>query len=190
MCNGAVVLFKRKNSKRWQARIRRSSGEWIVYSTKQKDIEQAAAVAEEKYRDIQYAQRTGRIDVTRRFSSVCKLVGRSFLKRQQRTQLMLPRNLVQVIDKYIEPILGSYMCHNIDADALRMYSAKRQEMIGHKPSESTVATHNTALNYLFRKAKEQNFIEFIPKTINDGAESKRRPYFTIKEMRVLICTEI
>jgi hypothetical protein len=64
LCHGAVVLFKRKNSKRWQARIRRSSGEWIVYSTKQKDIEQAAAVAEEKYRDIQYAQRTGRIDVT------------------------------------------------------------------------------------------------------------------------------
>ncbi len=185
MCNGAVVLFKRKNSKRWQARIRRSSGEWIVYSTKQKDIEQAAAVAEEKYRDIQYAQRTGRIDVTRRFSSVCKLCRKELLEKAERTQLMLPRNLVQVIDKYIEPILGSYMCHNIDADALRMYSAKRQEMIGHKPSESTVATHNTALNYLFRKAKEKNFIEFIPKTINDGAESRRRPYFATKELRAL-----
>jgi len=185
LCNGAVVLFKRKNSKRWQARIRRSSGEWIVYSTKQKDIEQAAAVAEEKYRDIQYAQRTGRIDVTRRFSSVCKACRKELLEKAQRTQLMLPRNLAQVIDKYIEPILGSYMCHNIDADVLRMYSAKRQEMIGHQPSESTVATHNTALNYLFRKAKERNFIEFIPKTINDGVESKRRPYFTVREMRVL-----
>jgi len=146
LCNGAVVLFKRKNSQRWQARIRRSSGEWIVYSTKQKDIEQAAAVAEEKYRDIQYAQRTGRIDVTRRFSSVCKLCRKELLEKAQRTQLMLSKNLVQVIDKYIEPILGRYMCHNIDADALRMYSAKRQEMIGHRYDlpEDVVDTRDAA----------------------------------------------
>jgi hypothetical protein len=66
ICNGAVVLFNRNNSKRWQARIRRSSGEWVVYSTKCSDFDQATAVAEERYREIQYAQKTGKIDVTRR----------------------------------------------------------------------------------------------------------------------------
>jgi integrase len=179
------VLFKRKNSKRWQARIRRHSGEWLVYSTKQADFEAAAAVAEERYRDIQYAQRTGKIDVTKRFSSLCKVCRKELLAKADSTGLELPKNLVQVIDRYIDPILGSYMCHNIDGEVLRMYSVKRAEMIGHVPSESTVATHNTALNYLFRKAKALNFIEFIPKTINDGTKSRRRPYFASDELRLL-----
>ena len=53
------------------------------------------------------------------------------------------------------------------------------------PAKSTVATHNTALNRLFKKAKELNYIETIPKTINDGVDGKRRPYFNSYEMRVL-----
>ncbi|SEA84960.1 Phage integrase family protein [Desulfuromusa kysingii] len=77
------------------------------------------------------------------------------------------------------------MCHNIDTAALRIYSDKRKEIIGHTPTQSTIATHNSALNYLFRKAKEKNFIQFIPKTINDGVEGKRRPYFNDKEMKKL-----
>ncbi|MBW6510055.1 MAG: hypothetical protein K0A94_11005 [Desulfuromonadales bacterium] len=183
--NGAVVLFKRNRSKRWQARIRRNSGEWVVYSTKSADFDKAAAVAEERYREIQYAQKTGKIDVTRRFSSICQLCKKELLDEAVRTGQQTPKNYAQVIEKYIEPILGSYMCHNIDTAALRMYSEKRKEMIGHTPTQSTIATHNSALNYLFRKAKEKNFIQFIPKTINDGVEGKRRPYFNDKEMRIL-----
>ncbi len=185
ICNGNVVLFKRKNSKRWQARIRRNNGEWVDVSTKQKDFNDAAVVAEEKYRDIKYAQRTGKIDVTRRFSSICKLCKKELIEQYERTGQQTPKNYVQVIDKYIEPILGGYMCHNIDTAALRLYSQKRAEMIGHQPTQSTIATHNSALNYLFKKAKDKNFIDFIPKTINDGVEGKRRPYFTYDEMRIL-----
>lgn len=185
ICNGAVVLFKRKNSQRWQARIRRNAGEWVVYSTKQKDFEKASAVAEDKFRDIKYAQRTGKIDVTRKFSSVCQFCRKELLEEATRTERELPKDLVQVIDKYVEPILGAYMCHNIDTSVLRIYSQKRAEIIGHAPTVSTVATHNTALNYLFKKAKEKNFIEFIPKTINDGVSGKRRPHFNKDEMRYL-----
>jgi hypothetical protein len=69
---------------------------------------------------------------------------------------------------------------------LQQYSNKRREMLGKNPSSSTVATHNTALNYILRNARELNYIEFIPKTINDGDSSfKRRPYFNDKELRLL-----
>jgi hypothetical protein len=37
LCDGNVVLFRRKGSRRWQARIRRNTGRWVVYSTGQKD---------------------------------------------------------------------------------------------------------------------------------------------------------
>lgn len=96
ICNGAVVLFKRKNSQRWQARIRRNAGEWVVYSTKQKDFEKASAIAEDKFRGIEYAQRTGKIDVTRKFSSVCQFCRKELLEKAEHTNTQLPKDLVQV----------------------------------------------------------------------------------------------
>ena len=184
--DGNVVLFRRTGSKRWQARIRRNTGTWVVYSTKEIDIEIAKTVAENRYRDMKYAQQMGRIDVTRRFSTVCLQCRKELLEENQRTGRVLAKDMTQVIDKYILPILGSYMCHNIGRNELQTYSNKRSEMLGRNPSSSTVATHNTALNYIFKKAKELNYIEFIPKTMNDGDSSiRRRPYFNSKELHVL-----
>ena len=74
LCNGGVVLFKRDRSKRWQCRIRRLTGLWIDYTTGEADFDKAKAIAEEKYRDIKYRQETSKIDVSRRFSDVCKVV--------------------------------------------------------------------------------------------------------------------
>ncbi|MCP4288054.1 MAG: hypothetical protein GY792_27055 [Gammaproteobacteria bacterium] len=186
ICGGEVVLFRRQGSRRWQARIRRKIGTWVVFSTGQTDIEAAKTSAEDKYRDIKYAQKMGRVDVTRRFRSVCQQCRNELYEETERTKRELPKDLAQVIDRYIIPILGDYMCHNVTRDVLQQYSNKRREMMGRNPSSSTVATHNTALNYIFRKAKELNYIEFIPKTINDGDSSfKRRPYFNDKELRIL-----
>jgi len=66
ICGGEVVLFRRQGSRRWQARIRRKIGTWVVFSTGQTDFEAAKSSAENKYRDIKYAQKMGRVDVTRR----------------------------------------------------------------------------------------------------------------------------
>ena len=49
-CDDNVVLFQRENSKRWQCRIRRYTGEWVDYSTKETDLEKAKMVAEERSR--------------------------------------------------------------------------------------------------------------------------------------------
>ena len=70
ICDGDVVLFLRKDSNRWQARIRRSIGHWVVYSTGKSDIPAAKTSAETRYREIRYAQKMGKVDVTRRFKSV------------------------------------------------------------------------------------------------------------------------
>ncbi len=92
ICNGSVVLFQRQSSQRWQCRIRRKSGEWVDFSTKEKDFEAAKGVAEDRYREIQYAQKTGKIDVTRRFSSVCKLCRKELLNEAERTNQQNPKN--------------------------------------------------------------------------------------------------
>jgi len=49
LCSGDVVLFKRKNSKVWQARIKRYSGNWLDVTTKENDFDKAKKAAEKQY---------------------------------------------------------------------------------------------------------------------------------------------
>tara|TARA_B100000029_G_scaffold299388_1_gene292303 strand:+ start:351 stop:1862 length:1512 start_codon:yes stop_codon:yes gene_type:complete len=188
ICNGNVVLFQRENSKRWQCRIRRNTGTWIDYSTKQTDLKKAKKVAEERYESIKYRQEHGLIDVTRRFSDVCKLARKELLAEYEDTERILAKQLVQVIDKYLIPLLGNYQCHNIKTEQLREFSKKRVELMGKVPTTSTIATHNTALNYVFRKALSLNYIQYLPRLISNDGDStkKRRSYFDDTEMRQLI----
>ena len=83
ICDGNVVLFQRENSKRWQCRIRRNTGTWIDYSTKQTELKKAKKVAEERYRNILYRQEMKLIDVTRRFGDVAKVARKELLKESK-----------------------------------------------------------------------------------------------------------
>ena len=187
ICDGNAVLFQRENSKRWQCRIRRNTGTWVDYSTKQTDLEKAKKAAEERYRNITYRQEHGLIDVTRRFSDVCKSARKELLAEYEDTERILAKQLVQVIDKYLIPLLGNYQCHNIQTEQLREFSKKRAELMGKIPTTSTIATHNTALNYVFRKALSLNYIQYMPRLISNDGDStkKRRSYFNDTEMRQL-----
>jgi hypothetical protein len=60
----------------------------------------------------------GRVDVTRRFGSVCRQCARELHQEYERTQRDLAKDLAQVTDKYIIPILGDYMCHNVTRDVV------------------------------------------------------------------------
>ena len=80
ICDDNVVLFQRKNSQRWQARIKLRDGEWETYPTKQKDFESAQTAAEERWRDIKYCQETGKIAVTRKFSDVATVAVSGVMK--------------------------------------------------------------------------------------------------------------
>ncbi len=102
----------------------------------------------------------GRVDVTRRFRSVCQQCAKELYEETERTRRELPKDLAQVINKYVIPILGDYMCHNVTRDVLQQYSNKRRDMMGKNPSASTVATHNTALNYIVSAKKSASSATF------------------------------
>jgi hypothetical protein len=178
-------LFPRQNSKRWQCRIRRHTGEWVDYSTKETDLEKAKKVAEERYRDIKYRQETGKIDVTRRFGDVARVVRRELQKESKDKGIRKYKDYVLVIDRCLIPLFGKYQCHNIARDVLREFSENRIQMMGRVPSRSTVSTHNAALNQILRKAYKLNYIDAMPKLIVDGDRKKRRPSFSEEEYRAL-----
>ncbi|MDP6587454.1 MAG: hypothetical protein QF535_22595 [Anaerolineales bacterium] len=184
-CDGDVVLFQRTTSKRWQARIKRHTGIWVGFSTKETDFEKAKKVAEGRYRDIRHYQAEGKIDLTRRFSAVAQVVRRELNREARDKGIRKYRDYVLVIDRYLIPLLGRYYCHTITRDVLKEFSEKRRKMMGKVPSRSTVSTHNVALNYVLRKALDNNFIDAMPKLVMDGEGKKRRPGFDFDEYRAL-----
>jgi hypothetical protein len=143
--DSVVVLFQRESSKRWQCRIRRNTGTWVDYSTKQTDLKKAKKVAKEKWEEIKYRQDIEKIDITRRFSDVCKSARKELLAEYEDTGRVLAKQLVQVIDKYLIPLLGNYQCDNIKTEQLREFSKKRVELMGKVLTTSTIATHRAEL---------------------------------------------
>ena len=186
ICNGNVVLFKRARSRKWQCKVRRTTGKWVDYTTGTDDFNQATVIAEEKYRDIKYRQETGKVDITKRFRDVCQVAKKQLeaeYKKTGRTQL---NDKVRVIDKYLVPLLGQYNTHNITQKTLLEFDHARERMLGRKLSKSTINTHNSALNYVFELAKHHNYLVEVPMVGNTGTTSdKRRLHFNNKEYRKL-----
>jgi|TARA_B100000959_G_scaffold120250_1_gene126359 hypothetical protein len=60
------------------------------------------------------------------------------------------------------PILGKYNTHNITYEVLLGFDEKRTQIAGRELSTSAIRTHNSALNYVFRLAKTNNYIIEIP----------------------------
>ncbi len=60
--------------------------------------------------------------------------------------------------------------------------------MGKVPAASTIAAHNTALNYVFRKALSLNYIQYMPRLIsNDGDSTKKRQTNLLCSMTLVLC---
>jgi integrase len=93
-----------------------------------------------------------------------------------------------VIEEYLIPALGKRSITNIDYTALDELDAKRIEHMGKAPSQSTMLTHNAALNRVFDEAVIRNFLTEAnrPKLEAKGKASDRRPAFDMAEIRALV----
>lgn len=173
-----AVRFCQSNRVRepsWQCRIQRLTGLWIDYTTGEADFDKAKAIAEEKYRDIKYRQETGKVDVSKRFSDVCKVARRELLDEYEKTGRAQLKDKVRVIDKYQIPMLGKYNAHNITTKTLLDFDERREQILGRKPSKSTIKTHNSALAYVLNLAQAHNYILAVPVLLNSGAATEKRP---------------
>lgn len=175
-----VVLFKRARSEVWQARIRRTTGKWIAISTKMVDFEAACRVASDRKLQIDTAQKTGQVDVTRRFKDVAALTVR-VLQEQLDAGVgkSVYRDYIQAINGYLVPCFGGKPVHTINhADILRL-DQYRRDKLKRVPNKSTITTHNAALNKVFATAIERGFMLplQVPTLVNHGRPTLARPYF-------------
>ena len=127
--------------------------------------------------------------VTRRFRDVAKLaIQRMDAETANKQGKVSYVDYRRVIEDYLIPILGNRSITNIDSSALDELDAKRIELMKKVPSQSTMLTHNTALNRVFDEAVIRGFLTDAnrPKLDAKGKQSDRRPAFDLEELRALL----
>lgn len=186
--DGNVVLFLRKHSAQWQARIRRFSGKWFDVSTNTSDFERAKQVAGNKYDAMLRSQQTGDVDINRQFKDVARLTIRELHSELDKgIGKVVYESYILAINKYLIPCLGSLAIHNINHAHLARLDVFRTEKLGRTPNKSTVTTHNAALNRIFKTAIAHGFMlpTQIPQLHNKGLKPQARPYFDEREFAAL-----
>lgn len=190
--DGAVVLYKRERSNKWQARIKvgKGKGSWKRIATSESNVKKAAEIACEKYDEHKFRVKIGLAPDSRAFRLVAKIavqeiqneINSGYGKR-------VYEDYIRVIEKYLIPFFNNTHIDSIDYRSLIELDNYRKQRLNKLPAKSTLNTHNAALRRVFAVAVKNNWIsEFqVPNIINTGIneKAKRRPYFTIEEYRLL-----
>ena len=183
------MLFHRKRSKQWQARIKRFSGKWFDVSTGREDLEEAKAVAGHKYDVMLQNRAQGTVEVSRQFRDIARFTAKRLQAEiDAGTGRSVYRDYIQAINNYLIPCFTSTAVHNIDEKQLLRLDKFRRDKLNRDPNKSTVSTHNAALALVFQDAVERNYMlaTQVPTLGNSGRKGQARPYFSKDEISPLL----
>ncbi|MDP4301358.1 hypothetical protein Q8X39_11980 [Leptothrix discophora] len=182
-----LVLYRRARSTIWQCRFK-IDGTWQRASTKQRDLAKAKNAARDLWIAASVRKAQNLPVVTRKFRHVARLAS-----QRMRDELAVGRGKVsysgyeRVIEEYLIPFFGNYSITSIDSSALTLFDEWRTKRMGKAPMQSTLMTHNAALNRVFDEAVDRGFMTKAsrPELVNKGKEGERRPAFEVEEARAL-----
>ena len=188
LLDGDVKVYKRGNSKRWQATFKIDQ-HWVRISTGKTDLEEAKTEARDQYLEYKFRAKHDLPVVTKRFEDVARLAVAD-MKRQLDAGAgrKVYKDYIKAIEKYFIPFFGKTYITNIDHEKILAFNAWRVEQIGREPKASTLNTHNSAMNKVYAEAVARGFISQgkVPVLANNGEEAKRRPDFSLEDYRTMI----
>ena len=183
-----LVVYRRERSKIWQCRFK-VDNVWQRASTKERDIKKAKARAFEIRMEAEIRKRSNLPVITRKFRHVAKLAVERLeheiaIGKGKRSYT----DYIRVIQDYLIPILGNRSITSIDYQALDDLNVKRALLMEKAPAQSTMLTHNAALNRIFDEAVIRGFMTEAnkPKLEATGKKSERRAAFDMAELRALL----
>jgi hypothetical protein len=161
LLDGAAKVYKRGNSKRWQATFQ-IDGHWVRISTGKRDLVNAKTVAREQYLDYKFRSKHDLPVVTKRFEDVAQLAVADMQRQLDAgAGRKVFKDYIKAIDKYFIPFFGKTFITSIDHDKILAFNAWRVEQIGREPKASTLNTHNSAMNKVY--------------AVNAGAKPRQSP---------------
>ena len=188
LIESALIVYRRERSGIWQCRYK-VDGVWQRASTKESDLTKAKARAHELRMEAAIRRRSNLPVITRKFRDVARLAVERLeheiaVGKGKRSYT----DYIRVINDYLIPILGKKSITSIDYQALDELNIKRAELMEKVPTQSTMLTHNAALNRVFDEAVIRGFLTEAnkPKLEATGKKSERRAAFDIRELRALL----
>ena len=178
---GEVVLYKREDSTRWQARYKLKDLKWHRVATKHINLQYAAEVACEAYDRARFLFAENIPISSKRFDVAANLAVEE-MKRQLAAEVgkTVYNDYITAINKYLIPFFGKYNINTIGYEELQAFGTWREKEMGRKPVASTVTTHISAMNRVYDVAIERGWIaqQQIPKIKNTGAKGVAREAFS------------
>jgi integrase len=188
LLDGAVKVYKRGNSRLWQATFKIDE-HWIRVSTGKRDLEEAKQAARDQYLDYRFRAKHDLPVVTKRFEDVAKL---AIADMQRQLDAGAGRKVfkdyITALHRYFIPFFGKTFITSIDHDRIQAFNAWRVTVIGHEPKASTLNTHNSAMNRVYAEAVSRGFVmqAKVPILANNGEGAQRRPDFSLADYRTMI----
>ena len=183
-----LVLYKTPRSEVWQCRYK-VDHRWLRSTTKEYDQDKARTKAKELMIEAEIRRRSNLPVVTRRFKDIAKLaVERMQQERKAGTGKVIYLDYIIVIERYLIPFFGNRMVTSIDYTVLDEFDDWRIDHMRKPPTQSTLMTHNAALNRVFNEAVIRGYLSDItkPKLEAKGKAGDRRPAFNIEEVKALL----
>lgn len=187
--DGEVVLYRRENSGRWQARYKLADSKWHRISTKHRDINLAARVAAEAYDRARFLADADITITSKKFGAIAKAVADDLQAQlDSGNGKVVYYSYITAINNYLIPFFKNYNIGSINFEALREFDRWRTAKMKKKPRASTITNHNTALNRIFDYAVDMGFMgrQQILSLKNDSKKSEARPAFTQAEYKSLV----
>lgn len=188
LLDGAIRVYRRVRSKRWQAAFT-IDGHTVRISTGKRDLEEAKEYAGDAYLEYKFRHKNDLPIVTKKFSDVARLAIVD-MRKQLNAGLgkKVFKDYIVCIESYLIPFFGSQHVTSIDYQKIQDFYEWRRIKMGREPKASTLNTHNSAMNRVFDEAVARGFLAHknVPLLVNKGEKSERRPDFTREEYATMI----
>lgn len=188
--DGEVVLYRRANSQVWQARCRLLSGQWLRFSTKQRNLTDAAPRACQVYDETRFRERLGLAPQSRRFRDVAEAtLAQLRAELAAGTGKSIYRDYCAAIERYFIPFLGNRFFDRIDHGVMLEFERWRNSQLKRAPARSTLLTYAAAWQRIQQTALARGWITqttALPKLSVQGRGAQARPAFSGDEVKALL----
>ncbi len=179
----SLYVFLQDNSKRWYARFV-LYGKWYCKSTKQTSKDKAIAMAHRIFLDHEIRIESGTLVQSKRFRDVAELcINKMKLQLDHGDGKSVYKDYIRALNNYHIPYFDRIYITSINQDSIRQFDKWRNDLLKRVPARSTLQTHNSALQMVFKEAIEQRWMLAIqvPVLNSNGAAGQRRASFSTEE---------
>ena len=164
-----LTMYQRVEGGVWHYRIKLKTGEWYRLSSRETDFDEAKEIANRTYYTADYKEKNRLPQTTRKFKNVAKYaLTRLEDELDGGAGKVVYKDYIRTINNYLIPFFGKYDIANITIKLLSEYADWRDVQISlqknrrkttqinkFRVSQSTINTHNSALNRVFDEAMLQ-----------------------------------